>query len=73
MNQEEIIELLRENGGMDIHMLAARFYPEGCSYEIKHDTRSKVYSKLRALRKYDIVRPCEPYNGERTVWELVED
>lgn len=73
MNQEAIVELLRENGGMDIHMLASRFYPEGCSYEIKHDTRSKIYSKLRALRKFGIVRPREPFCGERTVWELVED
>ena len=73
MNQEDIIQILRENGAMDIHMIASLFYPEDSSYEVKHDMRSKVYGKLRALRKYGIVRQYVPIEGQRAMWELTEE
>lgn len=72
MNQEDIIQVLRENGRLDVHMIAALFHPDDCPYEIKHDTQSKVYAKLQALRKYGIVRQCVPIEGQRSMWELTE-
>lgn len=67
---DRVMEILNEHPqGLTTADVARLVYPDMRRYEMD-GRRSVIYSKLRGLEKYGMVRHTERRGGEKCVWKV---